>query len=40
MLIKSAVEEKYGVDLLNVSYDDRTGKIFENQAAVTNEVVK
>lgn len=40
MLIKGAVEEKYGVDLLNVSYDDRTGKIFENQAAVTNEGVK
>jgi len=34
LLIKDAVQEKYGVDLLNVSYDDKTGKIFENQSAV------
>lgn len=34
VLIKDAVQEKYGVDLLNVSYDDKTGKIFENQSAV------
>lgn len=33
--IKDAVESKYGVDLLNVSYDDKTGKIFENQTAIS-----
>lgn len=32
--IKDAVEAKYSVDLLNVSYDDKTGKIFENQSAL------
>lgn len=32
--IKTEVEAKYGVDLLSVSYDDKTGKIFVNQTAV------
>lgn len=34
VLIKDAIEAKYGVDLLNTTYDDKTGKIFENQANI------
>ena len=34
LVVKDAVESKYGVDLLSTSYDDKTGKLFQNQAAI------
>ena len=34
LVVKDAIEARYGVDLLSTSYDDKTGKLFENQAAI------